>query len=297
MKRLTDEDLSGAACHRVQLLRPGEGVRVLWIDRKTYLLRRMDMPTGDVRAAMDTEGVLSNLALWIEFHDVQMGLGIQDATFDMEVPEDAVRVRELITPPVPPPQWLGKAPQDFAFLQTDGGTVTPDSLAGKVVVLDFWFTGCGPCQQSMPALERLFQTYRHNSGFQFFAVSVDPPEVSDDKLQNTLEEWGGSMPVLRDINRRAEEQFDVTGYPSTIVLGPSGTMQLVARGAKNSYEDWRGTIDRLLADEDVARQLLAEHRKAHVEYEAAVAAATIDNGEPADPPDKSSTKTDGPLED
>ena len=269
--RLPSAELAGVPCYRVRLEHPTSGARVLWIDQQTSLLRRMEMPTRQVRDAMD-------LKLWIEFHDAALDVTIDDPTFEMEVPDNAVRVREFVPPPTGPPAILGKMMGEFAFDRLDGGQVTHDTLADGVTVLDFWFTDCVPCRQSTPALEALFEKYRETDGFAIYAVSIDRSGVSDDMLETTLKKWGGTMPILRDSGEVGREQMGVDHYPTSLLLGPGGKIHHFARGAKSSYEDWHQPIDQLLAGEDIAEAKLAEFREKQAEFAAALEAVSLDAG-------------------
>jgi thiol-disulfide isomerase/thioredoxin len=276
-KRIESAELEGARCYRVEITQPAEGTRTLWIDETTLLLRRMEMPTEAVKALMDSDNVLRSLELWIDFHDASFAVSPDAATFEMSVPDSAVRVRELIPPPAALDPALGKSPEGYTFTGLDGEPVTSESLAEQVVVLDFWFTGCEPCRRSVPALEALFQHYQSGGQFRMIAVSVDPEHVPAKAIEKTLRQWGGSMPIVRDLNEHGAEYFQVEGWPTTILLGPAGKVQQIARGGMHGYEPWHELIDALLAGGDPVAETLANRRREVAVYKAQVAAAAIND--------------------
>jgi thiol-disulfide isomerase/thioredoxin len=70
---------------------------------------------------------------------------------------------------------VGK-PFDLDFIDAVGGSmVSVKKLKGKVVVLDFWATWCGPCVAEMPEMKKLYAKY-HDQGVEFIGVSLDVPE-------------------------------------------------------------------------------------------------------------------------
>ena len=84
-----------------------------------------------------------------------------------------------------------KAPE-IGLKDLSGKTVDLASLAGKVVILDFWATWCAPCREEMPELQKFYKKY-NAKGLEIVGISVDkgPDGIKDfiNKLQYPLEPW------------------------------------------------------------------------------------------------------------
>lgn len=109
---------------------------------------------------------------------------------------------------------------DFSLLNMDGSTVTLSSLRGKVVLLDFWSTTCGPCKLEIPLLE---DVAAHNKAerIQLLGISFDPPE----KSRAWLERNQPSMTTLVDPNFEVMDAFHVHGIPALVLVGRDGKVQ------------------------------------------------------------------------
>lgn len=93
---------------------------------------------------------------------------------------------------------------DFNMVLTPGAPPTAlSSLKGKVVILDFWATWCGPCRMAIPELQKLYDKY-HSQGLEVVGLSVDD---TADPVPGTVKELGMTYPVTmaKDIPNLADK--------------------------------------------------------------------------------------------
>ena len=163
-------------------------------------------------------------------------------------------------------QLLGKKVPDFTFFDLNGKPITPDSLAGKVGVLDFWATWCPPCRESLPNLEKVYQQYKDNPKMAFYAVSVDDPKEDKKTLVKTFEDLKVHVPILRDTEKTAAA-MKFTGIPTMFIIGPDGIVQDCKAGADEKLaEELPAKIDKLLAGENIYEKPLKEYEDQLKQY-------------------------------
>jgi peroxiredoxin len=110
-----------------------------------------------------------------------------------------------------------RAAAAFALRDIGGKTGDLKGLRGKVVLVNFWSTSCGPCREEMPELERLYQRFRAQ-GLVLLAISGD--EVAD--LRKYAAEEKVSFPLLLDPDDKVKKQFRVVGIPKTFLYDREG---------------------------------------------------------------------------
>jgi len=129
-------------------------------------------------------------------------------------------------------------------LEAGKPTVPLSSFKGKVVVLDFWATWCGPCRQSIPDLEKLYKKY-HSQGLEVIGVSVDD---SWDPVPASIKELGITYPVVLSSNIPGiRSAFQFTGIPQMYLVDKNGRIG----GSYEGYDpsrDLEAEIKPLLAE-------------------------------------------------
>jgi thiol-disulfide isomerase/thioredoxin len=276
---LEDQEVDGRACARV-LVRRGDGQWVYWIDREDSTLRRVDLPTDQLREEIAPDEGVTALSVWVEMKGARLNQPIGENAFEFEVPPEAKRVARFVTPvPGPKPQRIGEQIGDFEFTGLDGAKIDRKTLAGKIALIDFWFTTCPPCRQSMPLLEGLYQRYKDNPKVAFLAVSVDRPDVAKKQISDTLRSWGATMPIARDSRNDSSTIFQVAGAPTTFLIGPEGMIHGYKVGVHPNYDDVKAAIDALLAGKDVAAEIVTQYQSRVSDYQSRLAAAAASGGE------------------
>jgi peroxiredoxin len=120
----------------------------------------------------------------------------------------------------------GKPAPDFTLKSLDGTDVSLSSLKGKIVILDFWATWCGPCRKGLPVLMEVAKA-RANDNVVLWAVDVDE---SKSKVQDFLKKKGWNLPVLLDAKGKVSQKYGVGGIPHTVLIGPDGVIHSVEIG-------------------------------------------------------------------
>ena len=104
------------------------------------------------------------------------------------------------------------------LVDMDGRAITNASLAGKVVLLNFWATWCGPCREEIPMLAALQEHYRDRLAI--IGLSIDESPAEDVKA--FAAGLGVNYPVVMSTRELEREFGGITAVPSTFVIDPQG---------------------------------------------------------------------------
>ncbi|HZV93701.1 MAG TPA: TlpA disulfide reductase family protein [Caldimonas sp.] len=127
---------------------------------------------------------------------------------------------------------LSAAP-DFTLHTMKGPNLRLQEQRGRVVMVNFWATWCGPCRQEMPQLNRLYEKY-HAAGFVLLGVNVDDDTA---KAAEVAAKLGVTFPVLLDTDKAVSKLYDLSTMPSTVLIDRDGKVRYVHRGYLTGYED------------------------------------------------------------
>jgi len=116
---------------------------------------------------------------------------------------------------------------DGQFTSLEGKPVNISDWKGKVVILDYWATWCGPCRKSFPSMQKLYEKYKNHPNVQFAIVNVW--ERSDDRKKLVTDFLGENkdlkFPVFYDLTDAVVQKYGVTGIPTKFYLGKDGRIQ------------------------------------------------------------------------
>lgn len=126
---------------------------------------------------------------------------------------DSVRTQSIS----PVRTYLTPAPT-FALTDINGQSYNLAALRGKVVVLNFWFITCAPCQQEMPALKQLTVDYHANPDVVFISLAREDAT----KLRRYVANKGDFGFAVVPLPQTLAQEFGITGYPTTAVIDKSG---------------------------------------------------------------------------
>lgn len=120
----------------------------------------------------------------------------------------------------------------FTLPSRSGDTVSLTQLKGKVVMLNFWASWCGPCRQEMPLLDQMHKRYSA-LGFTLVGVNVD---ANSKDAEEWLSKTPVSFPVLFDRESKVSALYDVKAMPSTVFIDRKGNVRYLHKGYKTGDE-------------------------------------------------------------
>jgi cytochrome c biogenesis protein CcdA/peroxiredoxin len=113
---------------------------------------------------------------------------------------------------------VGELAPDFQTTNLDGETVSLSDYRGQTVLLNFWFTACGPCRIEMPHFQETFEKHED-----FVVVAVNREE-SASTVSDFAGELGLNFPMLLDEDSTIQDLYGIVGYPSTFILDTDGVI-------------------------------------------------------------------------
>ncbi len=134
----------------------------------------------------------------------------------------------------------------FRLEKFGGGSISSSELRGKVVMLDFWATWCGPCIAEMPTLLKLASEYEPR-GVVFLAASRDDPSVAKVQVGMFIDQRApGLARHAAFADDGTADAYAVSAIPTMVLIDRRGQLQASYLGAA-SERTWRARIDAVLA--------------------------------------------------
>ncbi len=148
--------------------------------------------------------------------------------------EEAEMMKKLVSKDAP----------DFELKDVDGNTVRLADLRGKVVVLDFWATWCGPCKASFPAMQKAVNQYKDDKDVRFLFLHTWERGAGDAtaNAKKYVTDNKYSFEVLMDLRDPSTKEsavaqaYKVDGIPTKVIIDPQGRIRFETSGFSGDDE-------------------------------------------------------------
>jgi len=121
----------------------------------------------------------------------------------------------------------------FKERDMNGHRFDTKALAGKVIVLNFWFVNCSPCRMEIPELNKIAEQYKDNPNVVFIAMALDDANTLKDFLKTTPFKYS-----IIDNARYIAEKYGIKSYPTNVVIDKAGNVKFHSNGYGSSTPYW-----------------------------------------------------------
>ena len=195
------------------------------MDEKRYLVLR-DTQSG---LQQSTKGeVKTNITTKVT--QIAINDDVDDSLFTFTPERKWTQVETLLLPQEKNLSLTGLRAPDFALKSLNGEQLHLSDYRGKVVVIDFWATWCGPCRQELPSVNKLRTEYADNVQF----LTVNNEDAG--KVRGFLQKNNYGLEVLMDGKKDVQRQYRVNAIPTTLIVDRDGVVRQHYVGSRSEAE-------------------------------------------------------------
>ncbi|HLA99517.1 MAG TPA: TlpA disulfide reductase family protein [Anaerolineales bacterium] len=148
----------------------------------------------------------------------------------------------------PPSPREGFSAPDFTLELLGGGQASLSGLRGKVVLVNFWATWCPPCRAEMPAIEKIYQSFKP-LGLEVLAVNLTDQD-SEAAVAAFVQELDLTFPIPLDRDGSVSARYLLRGLPSTFFVDRQGVIRSVVVGGPMSEALIQSKVEELLQESE-----------------------------------------------
>lgn len=113
---------------------------------------------------------------------------------------------------------------EISLPSPDGQIISLSSLKGKLVLIDFWASWCGPCVKEQPELKKLYEKFSASGDFEILGVSLDRKK---ENWENAIQKFEINWPQISDLKywmSPVTEIYDINDLPYNVLVDKAGKM-------------------------------------------------------------------------
>ena len=137
-----------------------------------------------------------------------------------------------------------RLPEYSAETLEGGEAIAFTDLEGQVALVTIWATWCGPCRVEMPSIQAVYDRYK-DEGFTVLAISIDTDPNYKVKIQEFMQDFGLTFPMIVDPANRITRVLNTIGVPENFIVDRNGRVVKRVVGASN----WNSEANRALIEE------------------------------------------------
>jgi len=227
--------VGGVSCHIIHLFFTGESsLQETWwfVGIDDFLPRKVQQK----RYGLAKQEIVQILTMT----EMKVDVAVDSSRFILDVPEGfkvkAYQMESSASPTLP----LGEIAPEWLLKDSENRLNALQDFRGKIVIMDFWATWCGPCRQAMPVLQKIYDRYAQK-GIVVLGIST---WESGDPVQY-MRKNRYSYKLLLDGDDVAKK-YKVSGIPTLYVIGPDGKILYGEVGFEDNTEQFYSKLEQVI---------------------------------------------------
>ena len=234
---LTETTLDGKPCYTVDCVRTKfepnmSGMQTIRIYKQILIDRESYLPL-QFTSVIDLKEGEDTLCQYEQYKLLSFDSTINESRFTLDAIPAGATMMDYVPDDEVEPLSKGKKAPKWTLPTLKGDTISLSDFRGKVVLVDFFYRKCAPCNAAMPVLQRLHEKYKDQG---VVVIGIDPiDDPVKDNMADFLAKRGIDYTVVFS-DRELPQKYHVTGYPTLFFINEKGKIEKVHEGFSQTME-------------------------------------------------------------